>query len=182
MEKAAFFAKAVPAAISSGHVWPLYAVCEAALESAWGESQLCKEANNLFGEKQGEITAHFETVSIRTHEVFSAEYINKLEHYVWKYGPPKPRPDGKFDCTVDAVWPKFPDWEWSFRIRMTVLDRMPSTYGVALGARTGEDFIREVSKHWATDPERADKVLATYRANWSALQDASILAHKAAMG
>jgi hypothetical protein len=47
-----FLLKACEAARTAGHVFPEYAACEAALESAWGMSRLAVEANNLFGQKQ----------------------------------------------------------------------------------------------------------------------------------
>ena len=159
MQKVDFFAKAVPAAIASGHPWPLYAACEAALESAWGESELCKVANNLFGQKQGCSTENLDVVQIETREVLNGK-----------------------GCTVAATWPKFPDWTYSFRARLALLQRLPSLYGPAFGAPTGEDFIRLVSQHWSTDPHRADGVLATYRCNWLLLQNAAINAKAAAAG
>ena len=164
MTKADFFVKAIPAVLASGHVWPMYAVCEAALESAWGGSKLAIEANNLFGQKQGFVTAGFETVEIETHEVL--DYADKVKITTWPYGPPSLRTDrsGLWDCKVPATWPKLPDWEWSFRERMTLLSRM-ECYGEALLAPTGEQFVRLVSLHWATDPKRADNVIATHDCN-----------------
>jgi flagellar protein FlgJ len=154
MTKQDFFAKAVPAAIASGHLYPLYAVCEAALESAWGESELAREAANLFGQKVGFSTAGCEIVEMETRECLNGKW-----------------------CTVSAAWPKFIDWQASFKARMALLNHS-NLYAAAVSAPTGEDFIREVSKHWSTDPQRAEKVLETYRCNWNALQNASILAHK----
>ena len=47
-----FLRKAAAAASAAGHPFPEYAACEAALESAWGQSGLATRANNLFGQKQ----------------------------------------------------------------------------------------------------------------------------------
>lgn len=47
-----FLQQAASAARRAGHIFPEYAACEAALESAWGHSELAREANNLFGQKQ----------------------------------------------------------------------------------------------------------------------------------
>ena len=47
-----FLSRAFEAARGAGHVFPEFAACEAALESAWGTSRLALEANNLFGQKQ----------------------------------------------------------------------------------------------------------------------------------
>jgi flagellum-specific peptidoglycan hydrolase FlgJ len=158
MTKADFFNRAVPEAIASGHLFPEYAACEAALESEWGESELARAANNLFGQKQGGSTEHFEVIEIPTRE-----YNKETEQWY----------------TTTATWPKFPDWEWSFRARMTVLQRAPSLYGLALAAKDGETFVREVSRHWATDPKRAEDVLATYRCNIGLISNAKALAKAA---
>jgi len=46
-------------------------------------------------------------------------------------------------------------------------------YRAALAASKGEDYVRQVSLSWATDPARADKVLAIFNAitgDWSATE------------
>lgn len=141
MTKQEFFEKALPAARAAGHIWPEYAVCEAALESAWGESKLARMANNLFGQKKGK--ENYPCISIPTRE-----YVKETAKWI----------------TVDAQWPAFPDWETSFRERMALLNRNP-VYADALKAATGEDFVKEVSYHWATDPHRGNSVLLTYKFN-----------------
>lgn len=140
-----FLPKAIQAAQESGHVWPEYAACEAALESAWGESKLARLANNLFGEKQPKEST-YPTIEIPTREYIKGNWI-----------------------IVGAVWPKFPDWRTSFVERMNVLRRLEEFfphYAAALAAADGETFVIEVSKSWATDPDRADKVLAIHRAHF----------------
>jgi flagellum-specific peptidoglycan hydrolase FlgJ len=148
MTPSEFIDKAYKAAVESGHIFPEFAVCEAALESAWGKSKLCVEANNLFGQKRGK--ENYPEMSIRTRE-----YVG----------------DGKW-VTIPARWPKFPDWKTSFAERMNLLRRNP-VYGEALKATTGVDFVKSVSKYWATDPLRADKVLSIYRKHFN-LRDKSI--------
>lgn len=142
MLPADFFTKAYPQAKAADHIWPEYACCEAALESAWGESKLCRLCNNLFGQKSGFTTQNYPTVEIPTQE--------------WQ--------DGQM-ITVPAIWPAFPDWRTSFSERMNLL-RNSNRYIPALMAKSGEDFIRQVSSIWATDPERGNKVLSIYRAHW----------------
>ena len=154
MTKQEFFAKAVPAAIASKHPWPLYQACEAALESAWGESELAKDYNNLFGMKIGFTTRGCEVVEIPTRECINGKWL-----------------------TVMATWPKFSTWTACMAAQVELLNRS-LIYADAISAKTGEDYVRAVSKHWATDPERANKVLATYRCNWSLLQDAVIKARQ----
>lgn len=139
MTPADFFAKAVEAAAKAGHIFPDYAACEAALETGWGESRLAREANNLFGQKQGFTTGEAECIDIPTTEFINGEW-----------------------CTMPARWPKFPSWEDSFRARMHLL-KMRTAYASALAAPTGEEFVRRVSMVWATDPERSAKVLSIYR-------------------
>lgn len=133
-----FLTKALNSAHAGGHLWPEFAACEAALESAWGESKLCRLANNLFGQKQGHTTEGAETISIPTREYLHGQWV-----------------------VVDAEWPKFPEWSASFSARMKLL-RALNAYSPAVNAETGEDFVRAVSKVWATDPERGNKVLAIH--------------------
>ena len=138
-----FLTKAAAAARASGHLFPEYAACEAALESGWGMSHLAVEANNLFGQKQ----AHpplpgTDTVSLPTREFL---------HGAW--------------VVVQANWVKFPDWAACFKERMALLQSLSEVwphYKTALSATTGEQFITEVSKTWSTDPARAGKVLSVY--------------------
>jgi flagellum-specific peptidoglycan hydrolase FlgJ len=135
-----FLTKAVAAAKAANHIFPEYAACEAALESAWGESKLAKMANNLFGQKAGK--ENYPNIQILTREYLNGQWV-----------------------TVPANWPCFPDWITCFKERMALLQRK-AAYAPALAAQTGEDFILTVSKVWATDPERGNKVLATYRSHF----------------
>lgn len=141
-----FLTKAVAAARAAGHIYPEYAACEAALESAWGLSRLAVEANNLFGQKQSHPPLdRTETLSLPTREFL---------HGAW--------------VVVQAAWVRFPDWTACFRERMTLLRRLEAAwphYRAALAATTGEQFITEVSHTWSTDPARAGKVLALFDAH-----------------
>jgi flagellum-specific peptidoglycan hydrolase FlgJ len=114
--------------------------CEAALESAWGESKLCRLANNLFGQKSGCTTRDLKVIDIGTNEIINGCPV-RLSH---------------------TQWPIFPDWVSCFRERMELL-RTSSAYAPALAAKSGEEFVRAVSRVWATDPQRAYKVLSIYR-------------------
>ena len=138
-----FLRKASDAAAAAGHMFPEYAACEAALESAWGLSHLAARANNLFGQKQSH-PAHegTETISLPTRE-----YL----HGAW--------------TTVPANWIVFAGWQACFEERMKLLHTLESAYphyAAALKAKNGEEFITEVSKSWSTDPQRAGKVLSIY--------------------
>ncbi len=134
------------------HPFPEYAACEAALESWWGASQLYREGNNAFGEKQHREPI-FETLLIPTKEFQNGQEVE-----------------------VMAAWVKFPDLGASFRSRLNTImrlgllrnskgeDEYPG-YAAALKASSGEEFVREVSKNWSTDPLRAEKVLAIHAAH-----------------
>jgi flagellum-specific peptidoglycan hydrolase FlgJ len=148
MTKAEFLTKAAAAAQAAGHVWAEYAACEAALESGWGGSELAVQGNNLFGQKQ----ATPPLAGTETMELPTREFIRD----VW--------------VTVGAQWVKFADWHGCFVERMRVLHGLSTEYphyAAALAAKTGEEYVREVSKSWSTDPGRAEKVLAIYRGNFT---------------
>jgi len=139
-----FLVKALAAAREANHVFPDYAAAEAALESAWGKSKLAVEANNLFGMKQHQHPL-YETLGLPTKEFLHDEWL-----------------------TVTAQWVKYPDWQSCFEDRMNTLRRM-TVYSDALSAPDGPSFIKLVSAHWSTDPNRAEKVLETYRAHQGVL-------------
>lgn len=144
-----FIAKAEEAAEASGHPFPTYAACEAALESGhpdpvtgytmYGTSKLAVEGNNLFGMKQHS-TPVYETLVLPTWEVVNGKKV--------------PLPD--------AHWVKYPDWSSCFADRLATLQKMAPKYphyAAALAAQDGETFVREVSKTWSTDPDRGQKVI-----------------------
>jgi flagellum-specific peptidoglycan hydrolase FlgJ len=142
-----FLTKALQAANDAGHIWPGYAAAESALESGWGNSRLAQDCNNLFGQKSGHTSTQYPQKAMPTHE--------------WVKGKLVP---------ATAYWPVFPDWKTCFAERMNLLQSMPKTYGAALAANSGPDFVVEVSKAWATDPLRAKKVLDTYMAHRDVLE------------
>ena len=139
-----FLRQASAAARAAGHIFPDYAACEAALESAWGQSRLAREANNLFGQKQSAAPLPGAgTLALPTQEFLRGRWV-----------------------TVSANWVRFASQEACFRARMALLQRLEHSYpayGRALAAATGEQFVEEVSRAWSTDPERARKVLAIHR-------------------
>ena len=136
-----FLTQAFAAAKASGHIFPDYAACETALESAWGQSQLCQQANNLFGEKQTHPPV-YDTLALPTREFL---------HGTW--------------VSVTAQWIKFPDWASAFQLRMQTLQRLQNSipsYKLALTATDGVHFVQYVSQAWSTDPDRAGKVLTIH--------------------
>ncbi len=152
-----FLRKAAAAASAAGHLFPEYAACEAALESAWGQSGLATRANNLFGQKQSQPPIDGTgTLPLPTKEFLHGQWV-----------------------TVAANWVLFADWSMCFRARMRLLQaasRKYPHYAAALAATTGEEFVSEVSQTWSTDPARASKVLSIYAAHhgcFSAAQPAA---------
>ncbi len=138
-----FLEKAYAAACAADHIYPEIAACEAALESAWGQSRLAIAANNLFGQKQ----SHPPLKGTGTLTLPTREFLRKQ----W--------------VTVNANWVKFASWADSFRARMELLERLSEAYphyAAALLAHSGTEFATEVSKSWSTDPERAAKVLEVH--------------------
>lgn len=144
-EQLNFIVNTYSAARKSGHIWPLFAACEATLESWLGKenkpSQLALEGNNLFGMKQHSHKV-FGDLVLPTHEVL----------------------DGKWIATT-ADFVKYPDVQSCFADRMSTLERLAVIYPhykEALCAINGYDFVLEVSKTWSTDPRRGEHVLAIY--------------------
>jgi flagellum-specific peptidoglycan hydrolase FlgJ len=127
------------------HPYPDMAACEAALESAYGTSQLAREYNNYFGMKAHKHQDHPEwgIVILPTHE--------------WE--------NGQWE-EVSAAFEKYPKPEDCFADRLGTLMRLASiypNYKMALEAQTSEDYVTFVSKTWSTDPGRATKVILIYR-------------------
>ena len=144
-EISSFLISTRDAAQLAAHIWPEYAACEAALESAWGTSQLTLEAFNLFGRKQSTKFPLYSTLDLPTHEWINSEMIEVMAH-----------------------WVKYPDLQSCFQDRMATLRRLSPVYpeyAAALAAPDGETFIVEVSKKWSSDPSRGTKVLAIYSAH-----------------
>jgi flagellum-specific peptidoglycan hydrolase FlgJ len=147
-----FLHRASTAARAAGHIFPDYAACEAALESGWGMSQLAIEAHNLFGQKQ----AHPPLPGAETISLPTREYL----HGAW--------------TIVQASWIRFSGWQACFEERMRLLQSLQLAYphyAAALAAKTGEEFIDQVSRSWSTDPQRAGKVLAIHDAHRDVLQE-----------
>jgi flagellum-specific peptidoglycan hydrolase FlgJ len=115
------------------------AIAQAALESNFGESQLSRTANNYFG-----IKAHgnHAAMEFRTNEF-----------------------DGKRERQVVARFAAYETMEECFHCR----DRLIANALVYADARAAKDdpvqFVKELGKHWATDPKYAEKVLRIYSEN-----------------
>lgn len=138
----AFLDRARAEAIKANHPFAAMAAAEAALESNWGNSELAREGNNLFGMKQH---AHpvCGTINLPTKEYLDGQWMA---------------------CT--SQWVEYPDWRACFADRLATLERLSNAYPhykAALEAQDAETFVRQVSLTWSTDPNRADKVLSIYQ-------------------
>lgn len=154
MNKQDFLRAVKTAAMNIGQKWPGYVAAEAALESTFGTSDLAAEDFNLFGMKQHKHPI-YGTVNLPTREFLHGEWERLPQPFI-----------------------KYPDWESCLRDRLATLTRLASTYphyAAALAANDGPTFIREVSKTWSTDPDRADNVLKIYSENQDILLDTSTL-------
>lgn len=131
-------AAAKSASVRSG-LPPGLTVAQAALESAWGNSRLSREAHNYFG-----IKAHGKhaVIEMQTSEVR----------------------DGRFE-QVSAKFARYASMEDCFIDR----DRMITTSAIYANARACagnvDEFARVLGKSWATDPGYAEKLLKLYRFN-----------------
>lgn len=146
-----FLSSTARAAQAAGHIFPAMAACEAALESTWGQSQLAVKANNLFGQKQQQHPI-YGTLALPTRE-----FIN----HAW--------------VTQNADWIQFPALTDCFAARMDTLRRLAPEYphyGLALSAKTADQYVQEVSLSWSTDPARAQKCIAIWQAHGPLLEAA----------
>lgn len=133
-------------ALLGAHIFPVMAACEAALESGYGQSKLARDGCNLFGMKQAH-RPRYGTLTLPTQE--------------WDQGK-------GMMVDVMAEWVRYPTIADCFLDRMATLLRLSPHYHhyrAALDATDPQDYIREVSLTWSTDPERGHKALlifATY--------------------
>ena len=137
-----FLARATAEAQKANHPFPEMAAAEAALESSWGNSELAREANNLFAMKQH---AHpvCGTVTLPTKEFLDEKWM-----------------------ACSANWVEYPDWASCFADRLATLQRLSNAYPhykAALEAPDAQTFVAEVSKTWSTDPNRAQKVISIWQ-------------------
>jgi flagellum-specific peptidoglycan hydrolase FlgJ len=114
-------------------------VAQAALESAWGGSRLSQDANNYFG-----IKSHGGRPFI---ELPTTESVA---------GKPVP---------VTARFTRYGSMAECFADRDAIVARVPLYAEARAAASDPEAFLRALAKHWATDPDYAEKVLHIYRAH-----------------
>ena len=142
MKPSAFIALLAPAAqacAALSGVPASFTVAQAALESGWGESQLAREAKNLFGVKADK--AWTGEVWLRN----TREYLRGA----W--------------VMVPARWRKYADWQGCMDDHAAFL-RGNKRYATCFAHADGEAFARAVAAAgYATDPDYADKLVAVIR-------------------
>ena len=117
-----------------------FTVAEAALESAWGASQLARDAFNLFGVKADRAWGGA-VLTMPTREYLGG---------------------GKW-AMVQARWRKYSDWLGSVTDHAQFLLTNPR-YRPAFQHAGGEGFTRAVAAAgYATDPQYADKIISIIR-------------------
>lgn len=144
MKPADFIAAVAPAARASAKrtgIPASFTLAQAALESGWGESKTARNANNLFNIKAD---ANWRGPAW---EMASTEHI------------------GGKDVLVPARWRLYPDWQACLNDRSKFFSSN-RRYAKCFAAVGGEAWARAVAAAgYATDPQYADKLIATMRSH-----------------
>jgi flagellum-specific peptidoglycan hydrolase FlgJ len=153
MNPSEFVAAATTAALKVSNVsglLPGITVAQAALESAWGNSWLAREAHNYFGIKAHGTLAWIE---LPTEEVVRGSRL-----------------------TVRARFARFGSMEQCFHHRDQLIRSSKYYQAACAVANQAEAFVRALAAHWATDPNYTSKVLAIYSKHGMNLVDKQFLA------
>ena len=140
MTKEEFIAAATAAAQASSATSgfpPGVTVAQAALESAWGNSGLAQAANNYFG--------------IKARPGGQAIELPTLEYV------------GGAPVHVPAEFAKYASMVECFADRDRMIASLPAYQEARAAAADPEAFTRALARHWATDPDYAEKLLTVYR-------------------
>jgi flagellum-specific peptidoglycan hydrolase FlgJ len=145
MTPADFIASIAPAAKASMALTKIpasFVIAEGALESAWGDSELCRNARNIFGVK-ADAAWRGATVSMPTHEVIRGKTVQ-----------------------VQALWRAYPDYLSCIRDHALFLLDNPRYAPALQHADNAEIFAQGVAAAgYATDPDYAAKIIAIIRAH-----------------
>jgi flagellum-specific peptidoglycan hydrolase FlgJ len=140
MTKEEFFQQASAAARAASKTSGLPAgitVAQAALESAFGNSELSRRGNNYFG-----IKAH------GRHAVLEMPTTEVINGNVQK---------------ITARFAAYKDMAECFACRDQLIENGAAYAEARTNAHDAEKFARALAKHWATDPHYAEKILRIYR-------------------
>ena len=139
MNPSEFIMRLTTAAVASAKATGVPAsitIAQAALESAWGESGLARNGNNLFGIKADSLW-HGQTLTLNTKEFTKGQWV-----------------------VVPALWRKYPSWQASIDDHAAFLKRNPR-YKVCFACNSAKAFVRALAQAgYATDPEYASKLIA----------------------
>jgi len=132
---------AARASMAKTRIFASFTIAEAALESAWGASQLAQQAFNLFGVK-ADPSWGGDVLTMNTRECLNKQWV-----------------------MVPARWRKYPDWLSCIQDHAAFLltnDR----YQPALTCHGVEDFTKAIQHAgYATDPDYAAKIMAVIRSH-----------------
>lgn len=150
-----FIAAIAPPAQASALVTRIpasFVVAQAALESAWGISQLAQQALNLFGVK-ADVSWKGDTLAMNTREFINGKSV-----------------------IVPALWRKYSDWLACINDHAAFLRSNPRYQSAFSGAQTGESFARAIAAAgYATDPNYAGKLVGVIRGhNLAALDKGAV--------
>ena len=138
MNPSEFIMRLTKAAVSSAKTSGVPAsitIAQAALESAWGESGLARNGNNLFGIK-ADSRWRGETLTLPTKEFIKGQWV-----------------------VVPAKWRKYESWQASIDDHAAFLRRNPR-YKACFACTTAQAFAKALSQAgYATDPAYSDKVI-----------------------
>ena len=139
MNPSEFIMRLTTAAVASAKATGVPAsitIAQAALESAWGESGLARNGNNLFGIKADSLWRG-QTLTLNTKEFIKGQWV-----------------------VVPALWRKYPSWQASIDDHAAFLKRNPR-YKACFLCTTAPAFARALAQAgYATDPEYANKLIA----------------------
>lgn len=137
-------------------VLPSISLAQAALESAWGKSELATKGNNLFGIKGN---YNGDSITIKTSEFINGEWVK-----------------------VDAKFKKYPSWNESIEDHGTFFtsgEWRKTNYKAVIGETDYKKAAKALqSSGYATDPTYADKLIKLieeYKLNeWGNLKEENI--------
>ena len=138
MNPSEFIMRLTTAAVASAKATGVPAsitIAQAALESAWGESGLARNGNNLFGIKADGLWRG-QTLHMHTKEFIKGQWV-----------------------VVPALWRKYPSWQASIDDHAAFLKCNPR-YKACFACTSAQTFAKALAKAgYATDPAYADKVI-----------------------
>jgi len=139
MTKQEFLQQATQAALAASATSglpPGITVAQAILESNWGESQLARDAHNYFG-----IKAHgdHDCAPYPTFECANGRWVR-----------------------VTARFARYASKADSFADRDGIILRLACYADASAAKNDPEQFARALARHWATDPNYAEKLLRVY--------------------